>query len=130
MKRSDIYSLILIAGIGTLAAFLICNQLLGDPSTAKVEFKKLSSVIESDLIAPDPEVYNSAAVNPTVEVYVGDCVDVDQNGILDEGELIACGKMDDPDKKDEEEEGEDIDIDEYDDEEDNNDAGDAIDEGE
>ncbi len=94
MKRSDIFSLILVAGIGTLAAFLICNKIMGDPNTAKVEFKALNGVIKSDLIAPNPEVYNSLAVNPTVEVYVGDCIDIDQNGILDQAELVACGKED------------------------------------
>lgn len=129
MKRSDIYALILIAGIGTLAAFLVCNQLLGDPNEAKVEFKKLNAVIEQDLVAPDPEVYNGAAVNPTVEVYVGDCVDVDQNGILDNAELIACGKVKDPDE-DEDEEAEDDGGDEEEEEDDNADGGDAIDGGE
>lgn len=90
MKQSDIFTLILVAGIGTLGAFFVCQMLLGDPSEAEVKFKTISTVVTSDLIDPDPEVFNSMAINPTVEVYVGDCEDIDQNGILDEAELAAC----------------------------------------
>ncbi len=90
MKQSDIFTLILIAGIGTLAAFFVCQTLLGDPDQAKVEFKTIRTMASSELTAPDPEVFNSTAINPTVEVYVGDCEDRDKNGILDENEVRWC----------------------------------------
>lgn len=93
MKQSDIFSLILIAGIGTLAAFFICQTIMGNPDDAVVKFKTLRSVISNDLIVPDQEVFNSTAINPTIEVYVGGCEDIDQNGILDEMELIECGQL-------------------------------------
>ena len=92
MKRSDIFTLILIAGIGTLAAFFVCNAILGDPDKASVSFTALRDVVSSSLDQPDPEIFNSYAINPTVEVYVGDCEDIDRNGILDTAELIVCGK--------------------------------------
>lgn len=91
MKQSDIFTLILIAGIGTLAAFFLSNAILGDPDLATTEYKTLSNVIEKKLVQPDPEIFNGLAVNPTVEVYVGNCVDMDQNGFLDMAELVACG---------------------------------------
>lgn len=96
MKQSDIFTLILIAGIGTLAAFFLCNAIMGDPDLATTEFKRLSSVIDNKLSSPDPEVFNSTAINPTVEVYVGECEDIDQNGILDMAELVACGREEAP----------------------------------
>lgn len=96
MKQSDIFTLILIAGIGTLAAFFLCNAIMGDPDLATTEFKALSSVIDNKLVAPDPEIFNGNAINPTVEVYVGDCEDIDQNGILDMAELVACGREEAP----------------------------------
>ena len=92
MKQSDIFTLILVAGIGTLASFFVCNALLGDPDEASTEFTRLSQVISADLTEPDPEIFNSTAINPTIEVYVGDCEDIDQNGILDMAELVACGR--------------------------------------
>ncbi len=96
MKQSDIFTLVLVAGIGTLASFVICNMILKDPNEATVTFKTMSSVIEPGLIDPNPEIFNSTAINPTIEVYVGDCVDMDQNGILDKNELAACGRVDAP----------------------------------
>ena len=92
MKQSDIFTLILIAGIGTLAAFFVSRAILGDPDMAKVEYKTVSRVIDSKLAQPDPEVFNSLAINPTIEVFVGNCEDIDQNGILDAAELVACGR--------------------------------------
>ena len=92
MKQSDIFTLILVAGIGSLASFFLCNAILGDPDEASVEFTRLSQVISADLPEPDPEIFNSTAINPTIEVYVGDCEDIDQNGILDMAELVACGR--------------------------------------
>lgn len=93
MKRSDVFTLVLIAGIGTLAAFLACNAIMGDPNEASVSFMAPKEVIGSGLADPDPEVFNSYAINPTVEVYVGDCEDIDRNGILDTAELIVCGRV-------------------------------------
>ena len=90
MKQSDIFSIILVASVGTLAAFFICQSIMGDPNKASVKFKALTEVVSQKLVDPDPEVFNSTAINPTVEVYVGDCEDVDQNGILDELELEIC----------------------------------------
>ncbi len=92
MKQSDIFSLILIAGIGTLAAFFTCNAIMGNPDEAQVKFTTVSEVIKSELAEPDPEIFNAYAINPTIEVYVGDCEDIDKNGFLDMAELIACGR--------------------------------------
>lgn len=92
MKQSDIFTLILIAGIGTLAAFLLCNTLMGNPDEAVVKFTSLNESISSKLAAPNPEVFNVSAINPTIEVYVGNCEDIDQNGILDDWELKVCGQ--------------------------------------
>lgn len=94
MKQSDIFTLVLIAGIGTLAAFFMCNAIMGDPDEAKVEFTRLSNVISANLAAPNPEIFNDVAINPTIEVYVGDCEDINRNGILDQEDLAACGKTD------------------------------------
>lgn len=102
MKQSDIFTLILIAGIGTLAAFFACNAILGDPDEAKVEYKTVSEVLTSDLTSPRSDVFNELAINPTIEVYVGNCEDIDQNGILDMAELVACGRENAPEYSEEE----------------------------
>ena len=107
MRQSDIFTLVMIAVIGTMGAFFVCNALLGDPSTASVKFKTVNRVVSSELVAPDAEVFNSMSINPTIEVYVGDCEDIDQNGILDDVELEICAQSkenaakDDDEKEDE-----------------------------
>lgn len=106
MKQSDIFTLILVAGIGTLAAFFLCNAIMGDPDLATAKFKALSSKIDSLLAIPDPEIFNSTAINPTIEVYVGNCEDIDQNGMLDMAELIACGREEAPEEETDTESGE------------------------
>lgn len=106
MKQSDIFTLILIASIGTLAAFFVCQTLLGDPSTASVKFKTVNRTLSSSLVQPDPEVFNSTSINPTIEVYVGECEDIDQNGILSETELEICRQQAEDDDNDEESGGE------------------------
>ncbi|MBR0403349.1 hypothetical protein IJI55_02265 [Candidatus Saccharibacteria bacterium] len=109
MKQSDIITVVIIAVVGTIAAYFGVNMLLGNPADATYQFKIIEG-ISADLASPDPEVFNKDAINPTIEVYVGDCQDVDQNGIIDKAELVNCGKLDvselEKEKQDEEEDTE------------------------
>lgn len=91
MKQSDIFTIIIIASVGMVGAFFASNALLGNPDDLSLKHKTISQIV-TEVVAPDEETFNRAAINPTVEVYVGECEDVDQNGILDRAELAACGK--------------------------------------
>lgn len=93
MKKSDIITIAMVAAIGTLVSFFAVNAILGNPDEAYESYKTIK-VVEADLSQPDPEVFNSSAINPTIEVYVGDCEDVDQDGVLSQAELVACGRVD------------------------------------
>lgn len=95
MKQSDIFTIIAVALVGIIASTLLFNLIIGNPDEKYVSFNVVE-IVEPDLENPDPEVFNPDAINPTVEVYVGECVDQDQNGMLDEAELIACGRADAP----------------------------------
>jgi len=92
MKQSDIFSIIIIASVGTMAAYFGLNSILGDPDLQVANVKTINA-ISSALINPDPELFNNEAINPTVEVFVGECQDIDNNGILSVDELISCGKL-------------------------------------
>ena len=91
MRRSDIFTVTFVASVGVLLTFIACSFLQGDPDTRYLKHKTIGK-ITADLTSPDPEVFNVDAINPTVEVYVGSCEDVDRNGILDRAELVACGR--------------------------------------
>lgn len=89
MKQSDIFTIVVVASVGMLAAFLVGNAIFGDPNLEKVEFKKVRD-ISSEIMEPDPELFNREAINPTVEVEVGVCEDTNGNGILDQDERDKC----------------------------------------
>ncbi len=93
MKKSDLITAALIAILGTIVAFFLVNSILGDPSEKEVSFSYVVNQVggANELSEPDPEVFNEDAINPTVEVYVGTCVDEDQNGEIDAAERVACG---------------------------------------
>ena len=91
MKMQDLISSVSIAIIGTILAYFLMNSLLGDPKEKTVSFEYLTGA-SSDLAEPDDEIFNSGAINPTVEVYIGSCVDRNQDGLLDEAELVECGQ--------------------------------------
>lgn len=90
MKTSDYITVGFVAILVTVVAYIGVNSILGDPKEKTVRFEYLSGV-SAELSTPDAEIFNAAAVNPTVEVYIGSCVDQDQDGILNEQERRDCG---------------------------------------
>lgn len=92
MRQSDIFSIIIIATVGTIASYFIVGNILGNPDMQYANIKTIDA-ISPDLVDPDSELFNPAAINPTVEVFVGECQDIDGNGILSREELIKCGKI-------------------------------------
>lgn len=92
MKKSDIMIVVFMATAGIVIAYFLCNAIM--PKIEKVSFKTIEA-ISTDLQDPDPEVFNSAAINPTVETYVGSCVDQDQDGELDVAEAVVCQQQGD-----------------------------------
>lgn len=73
MKNTDIALIILVAAISVVASYLLGNAILGDPND-KVETLSYMDPISNNIEQPDIETFNTtAALNPTVEVYVGNC---------------------------------------------------------
>ena len=71
MKKSDIAMIILIASIGVIAAYFIATQisLLKLPENG-VKVQTIPTLNDS-VIEPSKEVFNKDAINPTVEITVG-----------------------------------------------------------
>ena len=87
--KTDLITSIGAAIIGSVIAFLACNALI--PAIEPVSYKKLDDASSNyELIEPDVNVFNYRALNPTVEVYVGDCDEYDDYGncITDQDEDI------------------------------------------
>ena len=71
MKKSDIAMIILIASVSILVAYFVAKGLLGDVKSQSVKVK-VADPISSEVEQPDPKTFNTNAVNPTVEVIIGD----------------------------------------------------------
>ena len=78
--KNDSVTAFIVAIVGGVVGFLVCNLLVGEVKEVKV--KTLDSSFSVDIAEPDNELFNYRAVNPTVEVYVGnkDCQEYDANG--------------------------------------------------
>ena len=71
MKKTDIAMVVLIAGVGVAIGYLVASNI----SFLKVPERgiKVQTIreISSDVEKPNPAIFNSNAINPTVEVFVG-----------------------------------------------------------
>jgi hypothetical protein len=70
MKKSDIAMIILIASISVLIAYFVAKAVIGDVQDQSVKVKTTDPII-TEIVKPDPSVFNSNAINPTVEVIIG-----------------------------------------------------------
>ncbi len=72
MKKTDIAMIVLIAGLAVLTAFLVAGNIpFLQVSEKGVQVDTIESI--SDKVEPpDQNVFNSNAINPTVETFIGD----------------------------------------------------------
>ncbi len=69
MKKSDIAMIILIASISVLIAYFVAKGIFGGGSSSSQTVKTIDP-IDSRIVAPDPSIFNSNAINPSVEVQI------------------------------------------------------------
>lgn len=70
MKKSDIAMIILIASVSVMIAYFAGNAILGNTRNDAVKVKT-ADPITATVDEPDPTIFNSKAINPTVEVIIG-----------------------------------------------------------
>lgn len=76
--KTDLFTSIAAAIAGVLIAYFVTNMFIGP--IEKVTYPTVDSNINANLADPNPEVFNYRALNPTVEVYVGECEEYDEFG--------------------------------------------------
>lgn len=69
MKKSDIAMIILIASASALIAYFVASGIFGGFTEDSVKVKTIDS-ISSEIVEPDPEIFNKNAINPAVEVQI------------------------------------------------------------
>lgn len=70
MKKTDIAMIVLIAAVSVLVSYFGAKALIGDAADKPVQVKTIEA-ISADVEDPDPTVFNKDAINPTVEVIIG-----------------------------------------------------------
>jgi len=69
MKKTDIAMIILIIALSAGIAYAIANAVFGNISQESVTIKTIDP-ITSEIVEPDPTIFNEEAINPAVEVQV------------------------------------------------------------
>lgn len=70
MKKTDIALIALIASIMIVGAFFATSALLGPQTGGTIKVKTIQP-ITSEVVPPNPDIFNEDAINPAVEVQVG-----------------------------------------------------------
>lgn len=78
--KNDFLTAVIVALIGIFAAYFITNTIVDMRSPGDFSFETVDSSVSGELASPNPEVFNYEALNPTVEVYVGNCTEVNMYG--------------------------------------------------
>lgn len=87
--KSDLATSIVVAIVGVIGAFFITNYFVGEPEIIEVKSIENASDASSSVAEPNPALFNSKALNPTVEVYVGECSEYNELGeCLDDNNAI------------------------------------------
>ena len=69
--KTDLATAIVAAIFGIVIAFFATNLFFG--KAEDFSHKVVDTTVEANLAEPNPEVFNYRALNPTVEVCVGEC---------------------------------------------------------
>lgn len=75
--KNDLASSIGVAILGVLIAYFVTGLFIS--KIEDVTIKTVDPNLNIELASPNPNVFNYKALNPTVEVYVGECTEDDES---------------------------------------------------
>ena len=76
--KTDLATTIIVAIIGFIGGYFLCNLIIPQPEDVK--FQTINSNFSYSFTEPDEEIFNYRALNPTVEVFVGNCNSYNEYG--------------------------------------------------
>ena len=71
MKKTDIAMIVLIAGFSVLVSYLVINYLEQGGFSEQTYEVKETSPISNEYVKPSSDIFNSEAINPTVQINIG-----------------------------------------------------------
>lgn len=69
MKKSDIAMIILIASTSVIVAFFVARMIFGDVYSGNAKVKTIDKIDDS-ITKPSSDIFNSNAINPSVQVQI------------------------------------------------------------
>ncbi len=71
MKKTDIAMIVLIAGFSVLISYLVINSLAQGGFSEQTYEVKTTEPISNEYVKPSSEIFNKDAINPTVQINIG-----------------------------------------------------------
>lgn len=71
MKKSDIALLILVVSVSVVISYFVGQAVLGGAVAKPVEVET-AEPISADIVEPSSDIFNSNAINPTVQIKIGE----------------------------------------------------------
>ena len=73
MRKQDIAMIVLIAGVSTLISYFVIQAIpaIGNPSEETYQTKVMKE-ISAGIVEPSEEIFNKSAINPTVQITIGE----------------------------------------------------------
>ena len=71
MKKTDIAMIVLIAGFSVLISYLVINSLAQGGFSEQTYEVKTTEPISNEYVKPSDEIFNKEAINPTLQVNIG-----------------------------------------------------------
>lgn len=70
MRKNDIAAIIAIASVSIVVAYFVAGAVIGKP-TGQTEKVRTIEEISPEVAETDSSIFNKDAINPTVEVVIG-----------------------------------------------------------
>lgn len=84
--KTDLATTIVTAVLGVVIAYFVTGFFI--PAIQNITIQKVDSSVTADLEEPNIEVFNYKSLNPTVEVYIGQCKEYNNAGECIDDELL------------------------------------------
>lgn len=70
MKKADIIMIILVVSLSLMASYFLVNHFFSNSKTSSLDVKTMTNV-DSDLPEVNKKIFHKNAINPTVEIIIG-----------------------------------------------------------
>lgn len=71
MKKNDIALIVLIVSVSLVATYFVAKAVIGEPQNQSAKAEVVEP-ISAELVQPQPKIFNKDAINPTVDIEIGD----------------------------------------------------------